>query len=124
MSFFIYGASTSVGLYAAQLIRQSAKASGRDITLYGAASQKHFQMLQAEPYSYDFLVDYHDADWPTKVRDLTQTGTEVDWAYDCISEGLTVSKIARILGPNGKMAIVRSREGGAWTEEEHLPVEP
>ena len=124
MSFFIYGASTSVGLYAAQLVRRSAEASGRDITLFGAASQKHSQMLQAEPYSYDALVDYHDADWPAKVRSLTDARIGVDYAYDCISEGWTVSETAGTLAPSGKMAIVCSREGGAWIEEENLPVEP
>ena len=121
-SFFIYGASTSVGLYAAQLVRRSAASSGRSIDLFGAASQKHFRMLQA--YGYDGLVDYHDADWPTKIRGFTHAGTGVDYAYDCISEGLTVSKTASTLAPSGKMAIVRSREGGAWIEEETLPVEP
>ena len=123
-SFFIYGASTSVGMYAAQLVRQSAKSSGRSINLFGAASEKHFRMLQAEPYGYDGLVDYHDAEWPTKIRGLTRAGTGVDYAYDCISEGWTVSKTAGTLAPSGKMAIVRSREGGAWIEEENLPIEP
>lgn len=124
VSFFIYGASTSVGLYAAQLVRRSAEASGRSIDLFGAASQKHFRMLQTEPYGYDGLVDYRDADWPSKVRGLTHAGTGVDYAYDCISEGWTVSKTASTLAPSGKMAIVRSREGGAWIEEENLPIEP
>ncbi|MCJ1451544.1 hypothetical protein MMC28_001883 [Mycoblastus sanguinarius] len=124
ISVFIYGASTSVGLYAAQLVRRSAEVSGRSINLFGAVSQKHFRMLQAKPYGYDGLVDYHDADWPIKVRGLTKAGTGVDYAYDCISEGWTVSKTAGTLAPSGKMAIVRSREGGAWIEEENLPIEP
>ena len=123
VSFFIYGASTSVGLYAAQLVRRSAQSSGRSIQLFGAASQKHFRLLQAEPYGYDELVDYHDADWATKVRGFTH-GNGVTYAYDCVSEGQTVSKTASTLAPSGQMAIVRSREGGAWTEEDGLPVEP
>lgn len=122
LSFFIYGASTSVGLYAAQLVRQSAKSSGRTIRLFGTAGPKHFEMLKAEPYGYDGLVDYHDEDWPAKVHSLTN-GTGVDYAYDCISEGGTVSKTAGTLAPRGKMAIVRSREGGAWTAPD-LPMEP
>ena len=71
LSVFIYGASTSVGLYAAQLVRQSAASSGTTIRLFGTAAQKHFKMLEAEPYGYDGLVDYHDEDWPAKVRILT-----------------------------------------------------
>ncbi|KAL8689439.1 MAG: hypothetical protein Q9218_004888 [Villophora microphyllina] len=124
LSVFIYGATTSVGLYAAQLVRQSAESSGRSIRLFGAASQKHFLMLQAEPYCYDALVDYHDASWPTKVRELSYSGRGIDYAFDCISEGMTVSKTASTLAPEGQMAIVRSREGGAWTDSGNLPVEP
>ena len=122
LSFFIYGASTSVGLYAAQLVRQSAESGGRTIRLFGTAGPKHFKMLKAEPYGYDGLLDYHDEDWPAKVHSLAN-GTGVDYAYDCISEGCTVSKTADTLAPSGKMAIVRSREGGAWTAPA-LPVEP
>ena len=124
ISFFIYGASTSVGLYAAQLLRQSAKSSRKRIYLFGAASPKHFSMLQAEPYVYDGVVDYHDTDWPAKVRRLSSSGMGMDYAYDCISEGETVAKTASALAPSGKMAIVRSREGGAWTDEGNLPTEP
>ena len=122
LSFFIYGASTSVGLYAAQLVHQSAGSSGRNIRLFGTAGQKHFTMLKSKPYSYDGLVDYHDEDWPAKVRSLTN-GTGVDYAYDCISEGETVSKTCDTLAPSGKLAIVRSREGGAWTAPD-LPTVP
>ncbi|CAF9942034.1 hypothetical protein IMSHALPRED_003167 [Imshaugia aleurites] len=123
LSFFVYGASTSVGLYAAQLVRRSAASSERrSIRLFGTAGQKHFEMLKAEPYSYDGLVDYHDEDWPAKIRGLTD-GAGVDYAYDCISEGATVSKTGDTLAPGGKMAIVRSREGGAWTAPD-LTVEP
>ena len=122
ISVFIYGASTSVGLYAAQLVRRSADASGSAIKLYGAAGQKHFEMLRAEPYSYDDLVDYHEEDWPLQIQRLTH-GAGVDYAYDCISEGWTVANTSKTLAPHGKMAIVRSREGGAWTAQD-LPVEP
>ena len=124
VSIFIYGASTSVGLYAAQFVHQSAESSGKSINLFGAASQKHFEMLKAKPYSYDGLVDYRDADWPVKARGLTHNETGMDFAFDCISEGWTVSKTASTLTPGGRIAIVRSREGGAWIDEGHLPVTP
>ena len=122
LSFFIYGASTSVGMYAAQLIRRSAESSRRTIEMFGTAGQKHFNMLKAEPYCYTDVVDYRDDDWPVKVLSLTN-GTGVDYAYDCISEGSTVSDTAKTLASSGKMAIVRSREGGAWTAE-NLATEP
>ena len=121
-SFFIYGASTSVGLYAAQLVHRSAESSGSTVHLIGTAGQKHFNRLKAEPYCYDDLIEYHEEEWPLKVRCLTN-GKGVDYAYDCISEGSTVSMTGSTLAPSGKMAIVRSREGGAWSALD-MPVEP
>lgn len=79
-------------------------------------------MLNADLYGYDGLLDYHDEDWPAKVHSFTNE-TGVDYAYDCISEGGTVSKAAGTLAPRGKMTIVRSREGGAWTAPDLL-IEP
>jgi NADPH:quinone reductase-like Zn-dependent oxidoreductase len=111
--FLIYGASTSVGLYAAQLVHHAASASGKRIVLIGVASQARFPLLQAEPYAYDYLVDYHDAEWPSKVLQFTE-GKGVDLAFDCISEGSTVANISHILHAKGKLAVVRSLEAGAW----------
>ncbi|MCJ1230329.1 hypothetical protein MMC12_007002 [Toensbergia leucococca] len=122
LTFFIYGASTSVGMYAAQLVWRSAESGQSIIRLFGTAGQKHFNMLKAEPYGYTDIVDYRDDDWPAKILSLTH-GTGVDYAYDCISEGSTVSDTGKTLAPSGKMAIVRSREGGAWTAQ-NLAVEP
>ena len=121
-SVFIYGATTSVGMYAAQLVHRSAEFSGQRVKLYGAASPKHFEMLTSEPYCYDQMMDYHDTDWPTQVLNLTK-GKGVDYAYDCISEGSTVADTSKTLASGGKMAIVRSKEGGAWMDQD-LPVEP
>ena len=36
------------------------------------------------------------------------------YAYDGLSEGKSVARVASTLASNGKMAIVRSREGSAW----------
>jgi len=41
VNILIYGASTSVALYAAQLIHRSARTSGQKIQLYGVASATH-----------------------------------------------------------------------------------
>jgi NADPH:quinone reductase-like Zn-dependent oxidoreductase len=111
--FLIYGASTSVGLYAAQLVHNAASASGKRIVLIGVASKARFPLLQAQPYAYDCLVDYHDAEWPSKVSQFTK-GKGIDLAFDCISEGSTVANVSRTLHSQGKLAVVRSLEGGAW----------
>lgn len=113
INVFIYGASTSVGLFAAQMVRISAVASGQKIRLFGAASSTRWNMLQSEPYCYERLVDYREHDWSEQVSQLIG-GANIQYAYDCISEGTSVKKVSSLLAKSGKMAIVRSREGGAW----------
>jgi NADPH:quinone reductase-like Zn-dependent oxidoreductase len=120
--FLIYGASTSVGLLAAQFIRASEKVSGQKIILLGAASESRHEMLRQKPYSYDYLVDYRDPNWPQRIQELSG-GRGIDFAYNCISEGDTVSKIDKILASNGKQAVVRSRAGKAWKADD-LSSEP
>ena len=121
-SIFIYGASTSVGMYAAQLIRQSAKAAGKQLKQIGVASTARFPMLYVEPYHYDALVDYRDENWPAQVKTLSGT-SGFDFVYDCISEGSTVKLASFTLRPGGRMAVVRSAEGGAF-DTQGLSVEP
>jgi NADPH:quinone reductase-like Zn-dependent oxidoreductase len=124
LTVFIYGASTSVGLNAAQLLRLTARAHGITLNLIGAASPGRHAMLSAAPYSFTKLVDYRDEAWPAQVRALTN-GTGVDIAYDCISEGPSVAAVASTLAEDGKMAVVRSRAGKAWAAEPGtLPTEP
>lgn len=122
INFFIYGASTSVALYASQFTRYGARAGGKKIKLFGAASKARHSMLTQEPYSFDALVDYRDAEWPPQVRRLT-CGAGIHLAFDCISEGNSVQQVASTLSADGKLAIVRSREGGAWKASD-LPTEP
>lgn len=110
-NFLIYGASTTVGLFAAQLVRRSAEANGQRVKLIGLASKGRWHILKREPYGYDNLVDYRDSGWVTEVLKLTGG---VHYAFDCISEGSTVELVNSTLVKDGKMAIVRSRAGGAW----------
>jgi NADPH:quinone reductase-like Zn-dependent oxidoreductase len=122
INVFVYSASTSVGLYAAQIARLGAKASGKRIKLFGAASKARWGFLKAEPYCYDHLVDYRDSDWPQQIKALSD-GIGIHYAYDGLSEGDSVARVASTLATNGKMAIVRSREGGAW-KADYLQIEP
>lgn len=122
INVFVYGASTSVALFAAQMIRLSAKSSGKAIKLYGAASEARWKLLKAEPYGYDALVDYQDPDWPEQIRGFTG-GIGIHYAFDCISEASSVERTCSTLARDGKIAIVRSREGGAW-KPHNISVEP
>ncbi|KAF2624457.1 GroES-like protein [Macroventuria anomochaeta] len=122
INFLVYGASTSVGLYTAQLARLSARPSGRAIKLFGVASKARWSLLKAEPYNYDYLVDYRDSDWHEQIWALS-AGEGMHYVYDAISEGDTVRRNSSTLAPNGRMAIVRSREGGAWIAS-NMSIEP
>lgn len=124
VTVFIYGASTSVGLYAAQLVNLAFASSSRRLCLIGTASASRHAQLKAKPYSYDHLVDYRDTDWPQQIRELCGENGGVDYALDCISEGLSVERVSRTLagGDRSKLAVFRSREGGAWNSD-NMPVE-
>ncbi|KAK6435971.1 hypothetical protein LTR95_007842 [Oleoguttula sp. CCFEE 5521] len=110
----IYGASTSVGLYAAQLLNLSAKHSNTTIHLLGTASPARFDFLHAAPYSYEHLISYRSPTWPTEIRALTPEGRGVDIALDCISQNTTVGQVSSTLRDDGRLAVLRSRAAGAW----------
>lgn len=122
INVLIYSASTSVGLYAAQMARISARLKGKEVRLFGTASKSRWEFLRAEPYCYEYLVDYRDADWEIQVVKASG-GVGMHYAYDGLSEGDSVERVASTLAADGTMAIVRSREGGAW-EAGNLPIEP
>jgi NADPH:quinone reductase-like Zn-dependent oxidoreductase len=112
-NIFIYGSSTSVGLYAAQLVRIAEKASGRPVKLIGAASSSKHEMLRNDTYAYDVLVDYRDPDWVKKVKDATN-GKGIDLALDCISENMTVYNTHDTLASSAKFAVIRGPVGGKY----------
>jgi NADPH:quinone reductase-like Zn-dependent oxidoreductase len=118
----IYGASTSLGLYIAQLVRLSALASGQDIRLIGTASESKHSLLSQPPYAYESLVDYRNHNWEKLVLDATG-GRGVDYALDCISEGETVARVHSTLGANAKFAVFRGPVGGRY-ETKGLRVTP
>lgn len=93
VNILVYAASTSLGMYIAQCLRASEKASGRKIRMIGTASQSKHALLNAPPYSYDAVIDYRHKDWPKMVREATTGGNGVQYAIDCISEGATVSGV-------------------------------
>ncbi|KAJ5704319.1 chaperonin 10-like protein [Penicillium majusculum] len=113
INFLIYGSSTSLGLYAAQLVRLSSITSSRAIRLIGVAGASNHRLLGQPPYNYDVLVDYHDLDWPDKVWEATGNDG-VQYALDCISEGDTVENVHSTLGSEDKLAVFRTPSGGGY----------
>lgn len=118
----IYSASTSLGLYAAQLVQLAAHTSGRKIRLIGTASASKHDFLRQAPYNYDVLVDYRDPNWVEKVKEATE-GKGIDRAVDSISEGESVYSVHNTLNDNGKMAVFRGPKGGQYDPSE-LRVKP
>ncbi|KAI8259502.1 hypothetical protein K4K58_002559 [Colletotrichum sp. SAR11_239] len=106
VNIFIYGATSSLGLYATQLVHAPEKTSGRRIRLIGAASASKHAMLKQEPYGYDVLVDYHDADWVEQVRRAARGG--VQYAIDAISKSPSVEQVEQTLAEDGQLAVFRS----------------
>lgn len=83
-------------------------------------------MLGDSSYHYTKVVSYKD---PTSWRTATPHSNGVSIALDCISEGETVHNTAKVLSRPAKdmhqIAVVRSRQGGAWnTPLEQLGTEP
>ncbi|KAJ6569060.1 chaperonin 10-like protein [Mycena capillaripes] len=125
VTLLIYGASTSIGLYAAQWARLSEKYSGRRITLVGVAGTKHHEMLRREPYAYDVLVDYKDEGWVDTVRAATPGGRGVDLGIDAVTEGRTVYDVEGLLrdDPNSRFCVFRA-PGASGYKLEDLRVRP
>ncbi|KAJ0374739.1 hypothetical protein COL26b_007062 [Colletotrichum chrysophilum] len=112
VNVFIYGATSSLGLYAAQLVRASEKTSGRTMRLIGAASASKHAMLRQGPYAYDVLVDYCDVDWVEQVRRAARGG--VQYAIDAISKSPSVEQVEQTLAEDGQFAVFRSPALGGF----------
>ncbi|MCJ1472097.1 hypothetical protein MMC13_000744 [Lambiella insularis] len=82
----------------------------------------NFWQVRQRPDWESITTKGNKKDWPGRIRALSD-GAGVDFVYNCISSGATVADTAKTLAPDGKMAVVRSREGGAWTAD-RLVVEP
>ncbi|KAI2467865.1 GroES-like protein [Annulohypoxylon bovei var. microspora] len=114
VNVLVYGSSTSLGLYVAQLVQLVSRTSGQRIRLIGAASRSKHAVLRQKPYAYNVLVDYRSANWTEEVRAATG-GKGVDFAVDCISEGETVGKVESTFGSGGgRLAVIRAPGNGGY----------
>lgn len=107
----VYACSTSLGMYALQLARRALPGS----TVIAVASPKHAPFLSAAPYGANHVVDYRDAAWPERVRELVPNG--VNYALDCISEGETVERVHSTLAQDARLAVFRSAAGGGYSDD-------
>ncbi|KAI9150005.1 Trans-enoyl reductase ACTTS2 [Paramyrothecium foliicola] len=114
VSVLIYGATSSLGLFAAQLVRLSEQFSVTRIRLIGVASTSKYSLLREHPYKYDVLIDYRDADWPHQVREVARASSGVDFAIDAVSVSPTVEKVESTLAPGGRFAVFRAPAVGNY----------
>ncbi|KAI1171911.1 zinc-binding dehydrogenase [Nemania sp. FL0916] len=89
LPILINGATSSVGLYAVQL----AKLAGLYVIATG--SERNHGLLK--DLGADVVVDYNDAAWPSKVRELTHDNLQ--HALDTIAEKATTESVARAISP-------------------------
>ncbi|KAJ4252365.1 hypothetical protein NW762_010963 [Fusarium torreyae] len=108
VNILIYGATASLGLFAAQLVRLSEKFSGAQVNLIGVASASKHDLLREKPYAFDVLIDYHDVDWTEQVKKLTANTGGVNYAVDAVSVSPTVEQVESVLAPEGRFAVYRS----------------
>ncbi|GAW19502.1 hypothetical protein ANO14919_089890 [Xylariales sp. No.14919] len=87
----INGGTSSVGLYAVQL----AKLAGLYVIATG--SEQNHGLLTS--LGADAVVDYKDAAWPERVRELSHD--KLQHAFDCVSERETTAAVARALSTKG-----------------------
>ncbi|KAI3573103.1 chaperonin 10-like protein [Fusarium oxysporum f. sp. albedinis] len=113
-NILIYGATSSLALFAAQLVRLSEQFSGANVNLIGVASASKHDLLRAKPYTFDVLIDYHDSDWTEQVKKLTEETGGVHYAVDAVSISPTVEQIESLLAPNGRFAVYRSPALGKY----------
>ncbi|KAM0266805.1 hypothetical protein ACHAPA_006582 [Fusarium lateritium] len=81
--FLVYGASTSVGLYAVQLGKVS------NVRVIAVASSKNHDLLKR--LGATFTIDYRNDDWADQVKQIT--GGKLKYALDNIADGGSSQKI-------------------------------
>lgn len=103
-AILIYGASTSIGMFAIQLAKLCRTPAGGTFRVYATASQRNHAYLKQ--LGADVVVDYRSPTWP---EDVFKMSGGVSYAYDCISEGSSTGQISQTFIPaGGKIAVVRS----------------
>lgn len=100
-AILIYGAATTIGVFAISLLRRSRTPSGLPYRIYGTASPKNHSYLLS--LGLDAVVDYSSPSWPAEILKLSGG----------ISSALsTTGNISQTFVPQGGViAVIR---GAAW----------
>ncbi|KAI9146722.1 Trans-enoyl reductase FSL5 [Paramyrothecium foliicola] len=99
---FIYGGSTSAGLFHIQL----AKAAGCTVV---TTASPHSQSL-VKRYGADMVLDYHSA---SVAQDIIKVYPEISKAIDCYSEGKSTEICAEVIGKKGGKVVTLLPNGSS-----------
>ncbi|KAI2632854.1 zinc-binding dehydrogenase [Xylaria nigripes] len=105
----INGGAASVGMYAIQL----AKLAGLRVITTGSKQNHDF----LKSLGADDVVDYTDAAWPEKVRQLTQD--RLQYAFDCVAEPAITKAVAQAISSSkgGRVICILPRNSGELPPE-------
>ncbi|KAK0421637.1 chaperonin 10-like protein [Armillaria borealis] len=108
-SILIYSATTSIGLYAIELIKLLHSAGGQTYRVFATASAKNHAKLLS--LGVEAVFDYRS---PTWIDDVRSASGGITHAFDCISEDDTTAHISQTFREGGgTIAVIRKT---AWNK--------
>ncbi|KAI0796357.1 GroES-like protein [Irpex lacteus] len=111
---FIYGGSTSVGMFALQL----AKLAGYNVVT--VASPRNWELCKS--LGADVVLDYRDPDVVRKIKEATHDSIHV--AFDTISEAATQTLTAKTFGPGpGKVVVILTPQKEAQAVRDDVEIQ-
>jgi NADPH:quinone reductase-like Zn-dependent oxidoreductase len=109
-AILIYSASTTIGLFAIELVRITRTPSGKPYRIFVTANPKHHAKLLASGVEAAF--DYRSKTWIEEVR---KASGGISVAYDCISEQESTAQISQtFVESGGTIAVVRK---ASWNKD-------
>jgi len=107
--FLIYGAGTTSGQYAIQLLALQGYKN-----IIAAASKRHEATLKA--FGATSLVDYNSPNFVEEVTAAVKAGSDksgkVDAVVDCVTLTESVEKIGKVISPQGQLAFLAPLKHG------------
>lgn len=102
-TILIYSASTTIGLFAVELLRLARTPSGKSYRVFATASPKHHAKLLGRGVEAAF--DYRSKTW---IEDVRKASGGICAAFDCISLGDSTAHISKtFVESGGVIAVIR-----------------
>jgi NADPH:quinone reductase-like Zn-dependent oxidoreductase len=106
----IYSASTTIGMFAVELLRLARTPSGKSYRIFATANPKHHAKLFAS--GVEAVFDYRSNTW---IDDVRKASGGISAAFDCISLGDSTAQISKTFDDSGgTIAVIRN---GSWNKD-------